>query len=468
MGGFGNQYQVNLDPNRLQAYGITISQVTEAVRQGQRRGRRPPGRVRRDRIHGPRPGLREVDEGLRGHRRLGQSERHADPDQGPRATSSWGPTSAAASPSSTARARPSRPSWSCGRARTPSRSSTGSRPSSTRSSPGLPAGVKVVPVYDRSDLIHRAIGNLKATLLQILLTVSLMIFLFLWHIPSALIPVITIPVAVLLSFIPFRLLGITANIMSLGGLAIAIGALDDAAVVVVEQTHKKLEQWHKAGRPGRRPGRRHRGRQAGRAAELLRPPRHRRVLPPGADPRGPGRPPVQAAGLHQEPVDDHRGDPGHHPRSGPARPVHARQELRFPAALALPVGQRGPGRQDPERGQPPHQPLPDEDLRSGRPLVAEEEMAGHRRGRSLLVAATVPVYLQLGSEFMPPLEEGSLLYMPTTMPGISITEAQKVLQVTDRIIRRVPRGRPGPGQGRPGRHRRPTPPPSRCSRPWSR
>jgi Cu(I)/Ag(I) efflux system membrane protein CusA/SilA len=114
--------------------------------------------------------------------------------------------------------------------------------------PGLSPGVEVVPVYDRSDLILRSIDNLKSTLLEVILTVSIIVQLFLWHIPSALIPIITIPIAVLLSFIPFRMMGVTANIMTLGGIAIAIGALVDAAIVVVEQTHKSLEQWDQTGR----------------------------------------------------------------------------------------------------------------------------------------------------------------------------------------------------------------------------
>ena len=104
------------------------------------------------------------------------------------------------------------------------------------------------PIYDRSDLILRAIGNLKSTLAEVILTVAAVILLFLWHIPSAIIPMITIPVAVLISFIPFRMMGITANIMSLAGIAIAIGAMVDAAIVVVEQTHKNLEQWERTGR----------------------------------------------------------------------------------------------------------------------------------------------------------------------------------------------------------------------------
>lgn len=114
--------------------------------------------------------------------------------------------------------------------------------------PSLPAGTKVVTTYDRSDLILRSIDNLEHTLLEELLIVSLVILVFLWHIPSALIPIITIPVAVAISFIPMRMMGLSSNIMSLGGIAIAVGAMVDAAIVVVEQTHKKLEEWERNGR----------------------------------------------------------------------------------------------------------------------------------------------------------------------------------------------------------------------------
>ncbi|MGH7965714.1 MAG: efflux RND transporter permease subunit, partial [Candidatus Binatia bacterium] len=114
----------------------------------------------------------------------------------------------------------------------------------------LPEGVELVITYDRSELIHRAIDTLQHTLTEELLIVGLVILLFLWHIPSAIIPIFTIPVAVLISFIPMYFMGITSNIMSLGGIAIAIGAMVDAAIVVVEQTHKKLEHWEAEGRPG--------------------------------------------------------------------------------------------------------------------------------------------------------------------------------------------------------------------------
>src|SRR5438105_5391660 len=116
--------------------------------------------------------------------------------------------------------------------------------------PSLPPGVEIVSVYDRSTLIDRAIDTLRHTLVEELLIVSGIILLFLWHLPSALIPIFTIPIAVLLAFIPMRALGLTANLMSLGGIAVAIGAMVDAAIVVVEQTHKRLERWQAEGRPG--------------------------------------------------------------------------------------------------------------------------------------------------------------------------------------------------------------------------
>src|SRR5438876_2695832 len=114
----------------------------------------------------------------------------------------------------------------------------------------FPPGIEVVTTYDRSELIDRSIDTLRHTLLEELLIVSVVILIFLWHVPSAIIPILTIPIAVILSFIPMQATGLTANIMSLGGIAIAIGAMVDASIVVVEQTHKKLEQWEAGGRQG--------------------------------------------------------------------------------------------------------------------------------------------------------------------------------------------------------------------------
>jgi Cu(I)/Ag(I) efflux system membrane protein CusA/SilA len=436
VGGFGNQYQVNLDPNRLQAYGITISQVTEAVRQGNAE-----------------VGGRLVEFG--GTEYMVRGRGYA------KSTKDFEDIVVSASPSGT----PIRikdlgqvvlgPDIRRGVAELDGQGEAVSAIVVMRQGqnalkvidrvkaklqevePGLPAGVKVVPVYDRSELIHRAIGNLKSTLLQILVTVSLMIFLFLWHIPSALIPVITIPVAVLLSFIPFSLMGITANIMSLGGLAIAIGALDDAAVVVVEQTHKRLEQWHKAGRPGD-----DRTVVVGAVKQVARPSFFALLV-------------IAVAFLPVLTLEAQEGrlfKPLAYTKNlsmiiaavlvitlDPALRVlfmHARNFDFRPRWLSRTANAVLVGKIRSEDSHPVSRFL----MRIYDPVVRwtlkkKWLVIG---AAAALVAATVPVYLEIGSEFMPPLEEGSLLYMPTTMPGISITEAQKVLQVTDRIIKSFP------------------------------
>ena len=114
----------------------------------------------------------------------------------------------------------------------------------------LPEGVEIVPTYDRSGLIHESIATLKHELIAALIVVSLVILIFLWHIPSAIVPIVTIPVAVLLAFVPMYFLGITSNIMSLAGIAISIGVLVDGAIVEVENAYKKLELWHHGGRKG--------------------------------------------------------------------------------------------------------------------------------------------------------------------------------------------------------------------------
>ena len=272
------------------------------------------------------------------------------------------------------------------------------------------------------------------------------------------------PVAVLIAFIPFRAMGLTANIMSLGGIAIAIGALVDAAIVVVEQTHKKLEEWERE-RPTRRlsGGRRRRRSRRWRRPELLRAARHRRLVPAGADARGAGRAPLQAARLHEDPLDDRGGGPRHHARPGAARAPHARADLRLPPRVALP-GWRTPcwwAGSTPRRSTRSAGSSSGSTSRSSRwSLRWKWAVIG---GAVVLVVVTVPVFLQLGSEFMPPLDEGALFYMPSTMPGISIAEAQKLLQVTDRIIKQFPEvdrvlGKAGRAETAPIRRR------SRCSR----
>ena len=247
VGGFGQQYQVNVDPNRLLQYDIPLSRVVEAVRgsNAETSGRllefggteymvRGRGYVRS--IADIENSVVAASEGgapIR-VRDLGQVTLGPDIRRGLTDLDGTGDTVSgiivmrqgenALNVIERVKAR------------------------IREIEPGLPGGTKVVPIYDRSDLIHRAIGTLKGTVIEVILTVFVVILVFLWHFPSAVIPMITIPLAILISFVPFRLMGVTANIMSLGGIAIAIGAMVDAAIVVVEQSHKKLEEWDRTGR----------------------------------------------------------------------------------------------------------------------------------------------------------------------------------------------------------------------------
>ena len=304
-------------------------------------------------------------------------------------------------------------------------------------SKGLPAGVKVVPVYDRSELIHRSIDTLQSTLIEVLVTVSLVILLFLWHLPSALIPLVTIPVAVLLSFIPFQAMGVTANIMSLGGIAIAIGALVDAAIVVVEQTHKRLEEWERNGRKGSHVD------VIVSAVKQVGPTSFFALLVIGVSFL-----PVLALEAQEgrlfKPLAYTKNlamiiaaflaitlDPAlrvtlTHLKTFDFRPVWLARASNFLLGGKVHAEEKHPVSRFLMRA---YEPVVAWALRHGRLVVV---------GAAALVLVTIPVYRQIGSEFMPPLDEGALLYMPTTMPGISISEAQKLLQVSDRILKGFP------------------------------
>ncbi len=303
--------------------------------------------------------------------------------------------------------------------------------------PALPPGVEIVTVYDRSDLILRSIGTLKKALVEELLVVSLVILIFLWHLPSAVIPILTIPVAVLITFVPMRAMGITANIMSLGGIAIAIGAMVDAAIVVVEQTHKKLEQWERDGRPGE-------------ARDV--------VVAAVKEVGGPSFYALLVIAVSFMPVLALEAQEGRlfKPLAwtknlsmiaaallaitlDPAMRILFTQlrEFRFrPQWLARAATAVLIGRIHSEEKHP-----------VSRLLIAAYEpvcrWALRRRyavigGAAALVLLTLPVFFSLGSEFMPPLDEGSLLYMPVTMPGLNITEAGRLLQLQDRLLKEIP------------------------------
>jgi len=301
----------------------------------------------------------------------------------------------------------------------------------------LPPGVEVLLTYDRSTLIERAIRTLKRTLTEELVIVSLVILVFLWHIPSALIPIFTIPIAITLSFIPMYAMGITANIMSLGGIAVAIGAMVDAAIVVVEQTHKKLERWQAEGRPGS-----FRDVVVAAVKEVGRPSffallviavsftpifvleaQEGRLFKPLAFTKNFSM--VIAAVLAIT------LDPAMRLLFTQLDPYHFRPRWLCRLANALLVGTIHS-----EENHPISRPL----MRLYHPVV---DLVLRFRWLTvvaavLIVVVTIPVYFHLGSEFMPPLNEGTILYMPTALPGMSITQARDALQTQDRAIKEFP------------------------------
>ncbi len=303
--------------------------------------------------------------------------------------------------------------------------------------PSLPPGVKIVTTYDRSELIQRSIETLKGTLTEELIIVSLVILIFLWHIPSAIIPILTIPIAIIISFIPMHGLGITANIMSLGGIAIAIGAMVDAAIVVVEQTHKKLEHWEAEGRPG---------------------PFQDVVISAVKEVGGPSFFALLVIAVSFMPVFTLEAQEGRlfKPLAftknfamivaavlaitlDPAIRLlftHAKNFSFRPRWLARVANAVLVGKIHSEEKHPISRPL----MRIYEPVV--RTVLRHpwvtMATAVLIVAVTVVPFERLGSEFMPPLDEGVLLYMPTTLPGISVTESQKLLQVQDRVLRTFP------------------------------
>ncbi len=303
--------------------------------------------------------------------------------------------------------------------------------------PSLPPGVKIVTAYDRADLIERSIENLKGTLIEELIIVSLVILIFLWHFPSAIIPIITIPVAIVISFIPMYGMEITANIMSLGGIAIAIGAMVDAAIVVVEQTHKKLEHWDAEGRPGDF---------------------HTVVISAVKEVGGPSFFALLVIAVSFMPVFTLEAQEGRlfKPLAftknfamviaavlaitlDPAIRLlftHAKKFRFRPRWLSKVANAILVGKIHSEEKHPISRPL----MRIYHPVV--EFVLRHPwatiTSAVLVVTLTVPVFFRLGSEFMPPLDEGVLLDMPITMPGISVTEAGRVLQIRDKILKSFP------------------------------
>ncbi len=436
VGGFVRQYQIQLDPNRMQAYGIPIQLVLERVRQSN------------EDVGGRLLEAGGAEYMVRG---LGYVQDVEDLRQIPLKTSSTGTSVRVGDIANVTLGPDIRrgiADWN-GEGevvsgivvmRQGANAVTvidGVRRKLEELKPGLPEGIEVVTGYDRSELIQESIQTLNYTIIEELIVVSLVILIFLWHVPSALIPIFTIPAAILISFIPMQQIGVSANIMSLGGIAIAIGAMVDAAIVVVEQTHKKLDEWERTGRQQ---------------------PYHDVVVNAVKEVGGPSFFALLLIAVAFLPVlvlEDQEGrlfkplaytknlsmivaailaitlDPVLRLTFTHMKNFSFRPRWLARAANAVLVGKIHSEEKHP----------------ISRVLIRVYEPVARWTLRHKWVVAvgtvgamlvTIPVYQELGSEFMPPLDEGTLMYMPTTLPGISVAEASRLLQVTDKIIMQFP------------------------------
>ncbi len=291
-----------------------------------------------------------------------------------------------------------------------------------RLKPGLPPGVEIVPTYDRSHLIKRAVANLQEKLAEEFLAVALVCLAFLFHLRSAFVAIVSLPLGVLAAYIVMYYQGVNANIMSLGGIAIAIGAMVDAAVVMIENAHKHLEAWARA-HPGRELEDAERWGIVAEAATQVGPALFFSLL---------------IIVLSFVPVFTLEAQEGRL-----FSPLAYTKTYAMAAAAGLSVtlvpvlmGYLIRGRIPEEGKNPINRAL----LAAYRPVL--ETVLRHPKA-TLVVALLVAVVSlwpasRLGAEFMPPLDEGDLLYMPTALPGLSAGKASELLQQTDRLIRSVP------------------------------
>ncbi|HVT17259.1 MAG TPA: CusA/CzcA family heavy metal efflux RND transporter [Thermoanaerobaculia bacterium] len=280
--------------------------------------------------------------------------------------------------------------------------------------PALPKGVELVTTYDRSDLIMRSIDNLKGKLFEEMIIVSLVCVVFLWHFRSALVAILTLPLSILLSFVAMRYFNVGSNIMSLGGIAIAIGAMIDAAIIMIENAHKHIE--HAAEQKPRREV------LIEAAQEVGRPLFFSLLI-------------ITVSFLPIFTLEAQEGRlfrPLAFTKTSAMGFAALTSVLIVPFLMVLLIR----GRIVPEAKNPVNRFL----TWAYHPFV--RFVLRHRMltlgAGVLLIASTVPVFLRLGSEFMPPLYEGSLLYMPITLPGASIQTAQQILTLQDKMIKQVP------------------------------
>ncbi|WP_054899842.1 efflux RND transporter permease subunit [Pseudomonas sp. NBRC 111131] len=286
----------------------------------------------------------------------------------------------------------------------------------------LPAGVDLVTTYDRSQLIDRAVTNLSHKLIEEFIVVALVCLAFLWHLRSSLVAIVSLPVGVLVALIVMRHQGINANIMSLGGIAIAIGAMVDAAVVMIENAHKRVEAWH-----ARNPG------------KVLKGEQHWQVMTEAAVEVGPALFfSLMIITLSFVPVFTLQAQEGRLFAPLAFTKTYAMAGAAGLAVTLVPVLMgywiRGP--LPSEQRNPLNRGL----IRLYRPAldaVLRHPWVTLLGALAILLSSLWPLS-QLGGEFLPPLDEGDLLYMPSALPGLSVQKASELLQRTDRLIRTVP------------------------------
>jgi Cu(I)/Ag(I) efflux system membrane protein CusA/SilA len=284
---------------------------------------------------------------------------------------------------------------------------------------GLPSDVQIHTVYDRSSLIERAIATLREKLIEEIIIVAIVCVIFLLHARSSLVAILTLPTAIVISFIVMKLQGINANIMSLGGIAIAIGAMVDAAIIMIENAHKHIEH------------------------EALKPPEQRRdhwqVILDAAKEVGPALfYSLLVITVSFIPVFTLEAQEGRLFKPLAFTKTYSMGAAALLSITVVPIlmGYWIRGKILPEERNPINRFL----MRVYTPLVSF--VLKHNRwiivAALVLMGVTIIPLRELGSEFMPPLYEGDLLYMPTTLPGMSITKAREMLQQTDKIIRQFP------------------------------
>ncbi len=288
--------------------------------------------------------------------------------------------------------------------------------------PGLPPGVEIVPTYDRSGLIQRAIDHLRDKLIEEFIVVALVCIVFLFHLRSSFVAIITLPLGVLIAFIVMRYQGVNANIMSLGGIAIAVGAMVDAAVVMIENAHKHLEAWRHS-HPDESATDAERWRLISDAAAEVGPALFFSLL---------------VITLSFVPVFALEAQEGRL-----FSPLAFTKTYSMAAAAGLSVtlvpvlmGYWIRGRIPEEKSNPINRLL----IAIYRPLLGTVMRFPRSTLAIAFVLLIVSAYpaLRLGGEFIPPLDEGDLLYMPTALPGLSVGKASEILQLTDRLIKTVP------------------------------